>query len=407
MKSLLTNALKGMVCLTSFAALFAPVHAQTEAWQDILNAAQGKTVYFHAWGGEQRNNDYLKWVAKRVDTEFGIELNHVKIRDTATSVSRVLAEMQAGNRENGAIDLLWINGENFASMKTNNLLHGPWAEQLPNFQLVNAVDNPEMQRDFSVPVEGYEAPWLRAHLVFYFDSDYLTEPPRSMAALLQWARTNPSEFTYPRPPDFLGSTFLKQALIELTDNLEALQQPVDPAIFDQVTRPLWEFLDQLHPHLLRAGRAFPANGPEMRRLFADGETLLAFTFNPNDPVNRVRRGELPDSTRSFTMTAGTLANVSYVAIPFNATNKSAAKVVANFLLSPEAQLRVQDPDHLGGNSVLDFSLLPTDQRERFTALGEAHPSALPESERNNTLPEPHPDWMPALESAWMQRYGVN
>lgn len=380
---------------------------ENATWQNTVSRAQGQSVYFHAWGGEQRNNAYLAWVAEQIEAEFDIVLNHVKIRDTATSVSRVLAEKEAGNTENGAVDLLWINGENFASMKTNNLLYGPWAEQLPNFRLVNADANPEMRHDFSVPVEGYESPWLRAHLVFYYDSDYLEVPPRNMQELLRWARANPGEFTYPKPPDFLGSTFLKQALAELSTQPEALQQPVTETDFDAVTAPLWAFLDQLHPHLLRRGRTFPANGPEMRRLLADGETLLAFSFNPNDPVNRVQRGELPDSIRSYTMRTGTLANVSFVAIPFNATNPEAAMVVANFLLSPQAQLRAQDPEHLGSTSVLDPKMLTARQRQAFAAMTQSHPAALPEGERGNVLSEPHPDWMPALETAWMRRYGVN
>lgn len=384
-----------------------PSRSVPRTWQDTVTSARGQMVYFHAWGGEQRNNDYLQWVADQVQSLYQIELQHVKIRDTASAVSRVLAEKQAGNTLNGAIDLLWINGENFASMRDNNLLYGPWAEQLPNFTLVNAPQYPEMRHDFSVPVEGYEAPWLRAHLVFYYDSAYLSAPPRSMRELLAWAIANPGEFTYPRPPDFLGSTFLKQALIELTRDPDVLQQPVSQSNFDAITAPLWQFLDDLHPKLLRQGRAFPANAPEMRRLLADGETLLAFSFNPNDPVNRVRQGELPESIRSYTMRSGTLANVSFVAIPFNATHKAAAQVVANFLLSPEAQLRAQDPDHLGSSSVLDTSLLNRTQQDAFRALTQKHPSALPESEQGNTLQEPHPDWMPALESAWMRRYGVN
>ena len=35
-------------------------HAQT--WQDTVDAARGQTVYWHAWGGDPRTNNYIDWV---------------------------------------------------------------------------------------------------------------------------------------------------------------------------------------------------------------------------------------------------------------------------------------------------------------------------------------------------------
>lgn len=374
-------------------------------WQTVEQEARGQALYFYAWGGEQRTNDYLAWVAGELARDYNIRMTHVRLADTADAVARVLAEKQAGNTTRGAVDLLWVNGENFASLKSNDLLFGPWAETLPNFALVNADANPDVRNDFTVPVEGYESPWLRAHLVFYFDSAYVQTPPDSVASLLHWARQHPGEFTYPRPPDFLGTTFLKQALLELATDRSVLYQPVEQSNFAQVTAPLWAFLDNLHPLLLRQGRAFPSNGPELRRLLADGEIALAMSFNPTEAVNAVRRGELPVTVRTHVPTGGTLANVSFVAIPFNATHKAAAMVAANFLLSPAAQLRAQDPDYLGSTAVLDTTMLTQQQQAAFAATRQAHPSAAPLLDEIPALQEPHPSWMDALEQAWLARYG--
>ena len=76
----------------------------------------------------------------------------------------------------------------------------------------------------------------------------------------------------------------------------------------------------------------------MVRLLGDGEVAIAMAFNPAEFSNGIAQGILPDTVRSYIHEGGTLANVHFVAIPFNA-NGPAAKVVANFLLSPEAQLR--------------------------------------------------------------------
>ncbi len=374
-------------------------------WASVVQKAHDQALYFYTWGGDQQTNDYLVWVAQRVAEEYSIRMTHVRLSDTADAVSRILAEKQAGNTDRGAVDLLWLNGENFANLKNNDLLFGPWAEQLPNFALVNADANPGVRVDFTVPVDGYESPWLRAHLVFYYDSAYVDSPPANVAALLAWARQYPGEFTYPRPPDFLGTTFLKQALLELTDDPDPLYRPVNESNFSTITAPLWGFLDALHPLLLRQGRTFPANGPELRRLVADGEIALAFSFNPTEAVNSVIRNELPESVRTHVPDRGALANVSFVGIPLNASHKAAAMVTANFLLSVPAQLRAQDPQHLGGTPVIDVGTLSPAEQAQFAASRQSHPAAPPLMTASQPLQEPHPSWIDALEQAWLTRYG--
>ena len=98
-------------------------------WSALEQQARGQTVYFNAWGGEPRINSYLNWVAQTLEQRFDINLQHVKVADTGETVSKIVAERQAGNDTNGSIDLLWVNGENFAALKQNKLLFGPWAEE--------------------------------------------------------------------------------------------------------------------------------------------------------------------------------------------------------------------------------------------------------------------------------------
>lgn len=57
--------------------------------------------------------------------------------DAAEVVKRVQTEVQAGRKEKGSVDLIWVNGENFKNLKQAKLLFGPWAEQLPNWKLVD------------------------------------------------------------------------------------------------------------------------------------------------------------------------------------------------------------------------------------------------------------------------------
>ena len=392
-----------LACLLALPAV--ATTPEPDDWEQVLREARGQTVYFDAWAGDPQINSYIAWAAQQLQSLYGVEVTHVKLSDTAEGVSRVLAEKLAGNEQEGTVDLLWVNGENFATMKGSGLLFGPWAEQLPNFALVDADNHPEMREDFTIAVEGYEAPWTRAQLVFYYDSATVDIPPRNMRELLQWTQSNRGQFTYPRPPVFLGSTFLKQALLELAVDSTPLYRPVDQAQFDTITAPLWEFLDALHPQLLRAGRSFPGGGTELRRMMGDGEISLALSFSPSEANAGIVAGELPPTVRSYVPSGGSIGNVSFLAIPFNAQAKAGAMVLANFLLSAQAQAHAYDPEVMGSATVLSMEMLSAQERALFESI-EAGPASLTPEALGNTLREPHPDWMDALERAWVERYGA-
>jgi len=158
--------------LSILAALLAPVAALADPnpadWDAVLADAKGETVFWHAWGGSTTTNDFLAWVGSRVAEDYGVTLEHVKLTSTADAVTRVLAEKDAGEDDDGAVDMIWINGANFAAMKEADLLFGPYAEQLPNWAVVDG------------------------------------------------------RFSYPQPPDFLGTTFLKQVLVDILPDASVL-----------------------------------------------------------------------------------------------------------------------------------------------------------------------------------------
>ncbi len=377
-------------------------------WDAVTEDARGQTVYFNAWGGAENINAYVEWAGERLSELYGVELVHVKLDDTANAVAKVVAEKAAGKDEAGTVDLIWINGENFASMKRQGLLlSAGWAQKLPNWQYVDVENQPTILTDFTIPTDGQESPWGMAKLVFFYDSARTESAslPMSADGLLEWAKANPGRFSYPQPPDFIGSSFLKQVLSEKVANRSVLLEPVDEADFDEVTKPLFDYLDQLHPLMWRSASAYPQNYPAMRQLLADGELEIIFAFNPAEASSAIANGELPDTVRSFTFPEGTLSNTHFVAIPYNAAAKAGALVVANFLISPEAQAHKQDPQVWGDPTVLDVAGLSAEDKAKFDALDLGVATLAPE-ELGPALDEPHPTWMERLEQEWTRRYGV-
>ncbi len=359
-----------------------------DTWKDIEQKAKGQTVYFHAWGGSQEINNYLRWADKELQRQYGVTLKHVKVADIAESTSRLIAEKTAGKNEGGSVDMVWINGENFKSMKNNKLLFGPFTKDLPSWEYVNKTL--PVDSDFSEPTLGLEAPWGVGQLVFIHDRQTLSNPPQSFAELLSYSKAFPNRITYPKPPEFHGTSFLKALLIELTNNNPQLMKPVEQANFAEITQPLWMYLDELHQNAWRKGKQFPSGTAQSLQLLDDDQIDLAVTFNPNEVFSAQASGKLADTTEAYAMEAGALSNIHFLAIPWNASAKEGAQVAINFLLSPEAQSRKGDLSVWGDPSVLQSQYL----------TGSAKKTKLFKS-----LAEPHPSWQLALEKEWLVRYG--
>ncbi|GHA36232.1 ABC transporter substrate-binding protein [Photobacterium aphoticum] len=370
-------------------------------WAEIEKQAYGQTVYFNAWGGSQEINDYLRWAGRQLKSQYGVNLKHVKVADIAETSQRLLAEKTAGKNSGGSVDLVWINGENFRSMKHSHLLYGPFVENLPNWQYVDK--SLPIDRDFTEPTEGLEAPWGVGQLVFIHDTETLKNPPHSFAELLDVAKAHPGKISYPQPPEFHGSSFLKAALLELTDQPEELYKPIDSNTeqqrFERVTAPLWAYLDQLHPVAWHKGQRFPSGTSETVQLLDDQQLLLAITFNPNAANAAIEQGNLVETAQTYAFTQGALSNIHFLAIPWNASAKAGALVAINFLLSPEAQARKADATLWGDPSVLTSETLAYTKKHNRDGKGTQGFSLY------KAIPEPHPSWLTAIELEWQKRYG--
>jgi putative thiamine transport system substrate-binding protein len=379
--------------------------AETRSFDEIAAKARGQTVHWNAWAGDPQTNAFIASVGDEVRKRYGVTINHVKLRDTAEAVTRVVAEKAAGRDEGGSVDLIWINGPNFLAMKTQGLLHGPVTEALPNYRFVDTERRRSNVVDFTVPVDGFAVPWRVAQVVYVYDGARAKPEtlPRSVPAILAFAKRNPGRLTHPSVRNFLGATFLKQALYELSPNPEVLQQPATDQSFGPVTAGLWAWYDELKPLLWRGGREFPETGPAQRQLLADGEIDLAVSFNPAEAAVAIASGALPDTARVHVLERGTIGNTSFVAIPYNAANKEGAMVVANHLLEPATQARAQDPKAMGNFTVLDLAKLSPAERRLFDRPADA--KGLPtNAELGTALLEPHPSWMTRITAEWEKRY---
>ncbi len=252
-------------------------------------------------------------------------------------------------------------------------------------------------------MDGCESPWHKAQFVIAYDADDVSDPPGSVSELLDWAQTHPGRLTYPAPPDFTGSAFLRQALYDLNGGRASVPSAYPGAQSTDITEPLWDRLSQVAPSLWRGGETYPRDLAQLEDLFRDDQVSFTMTYGPSTLEQLVRDGTFPAGTRVLPMEGGTLGNASFLAIPRNASDAAGAMVVADLALSPEQQLAKADPAVWGQYTVLDTQRLPADVAAEFAALpsSDVVPPFAQLSE--GALPELSAQWVAPLEEGWREQ----
>lgn len=351
------------------------------------------------WRGDPAINAYVDgWVAPRMRDQYGVSVEAVEGQGPEL-VNILATEREAMAGRPGTTSLVWINGETFAQLRSENLLDGPWADGLPNASLIDS-DSSIVSRDFEQDPAGYEAPWGMVQFALIYDSARTPDAPTSISALAAWIQRHPGRFTHDQ--QFTGMTFLKSVMYGLAGGVQAFQGGFDEQRYRQGRERLFSWLTSIRPFLWRNGRTYPPDVAAMHRLFANGEIDFTMSNNQNEVVTKIRQKVFPPDARALLLEEGTIANAHYVGIPINAPNAAGAMVLANFLLSPEAQLEKQRGDVWGDSTVLDVASLPTPWPSRFEAVAR-DAAALPrELLASRARPEVHPLYHARLLQDWRQ-----
>lgn len=367
-------------------------------WEDVESAARGTRVVWRMWRGDPSINAYVDgWVAPRLRERYGIDLVTADGQG-AEVVNQLVVERQANAR--GGADLLWVNGQTFHDLRQADLLYGPWAGRIPAAAYVDSA-SAIVARDFEQDPAGYESPWGRVQFALIYDSVRTPDPPRSIAELGAWIRAHPGRFTHDQ--SFTGTTFHKILMYGLNGGLAPFQGGFDEAAYRTGSERVWDWLRAHREFFWREGTAYPREVAELHRLFANGEIEFSMSNNENEVVAKARQGILPATSRALLLREGTIANTHFVAIPFNAPNLAGAMVVADFLLSPEAQLEKARPEVWADGTVLAADRLPDVWRRRFAEL-ESDPRAIPRDSLDRyALPEVAPAYHERLASDWRER----
>lgn len=370
-------------------------------WDSVLAQARHQEVTLMMWQGDPLINAYMReYVAPEVFRRYGITLN-IASGQGSQIVSTLLAETQAGVDESD-IDLMWINGETFYQLRQMDALYGPFVQALPNSRYID-LSNPFISTDFQQPIGGFECPWGNVQLCIIYNSDQITQPPTTPEALEEFVRTHPGSFTL--STDFTGMTLLKSLMVALEGDPQILNGPFNEEKYQRLSSALWHYLNRLKPYFWKEGKTFPNSVATMHQLYSNGELLFTMSNNDGEVENKVLNGTLPEFSRAFVFESGTIQNSHYIGLTAHSAKKAAAMAVINFLISPEAQLKKADPKVWGDGSVLDRSLLTSEQQEAFDALDDRMFAPLRSEIDSKAIQEPAPEYMIRLHQDF-RRYVI-
>ncbi|SEF59015.1 putative spermidine/putrescine transport system substrate-binding protein [Caloramator fervidus] len=371
-----------------------------KTWDEILKLANGTKVTFYGWGGDENINRWLdNVVAKELKEKYNITLERVPMLPDEY-LPKLLNEKQAGTK--GTIDIVWINGENFYNAKKQGLLYGPFTDKLPNFNKYINKNSPDVKYDFGYPIEGYEAPYGKAQMVFIGDTAKLDYLPRNHLELLELAKKYKGKITYPDVSDFTGSAFVRNIIYDIVGYEKFINLEPDKEKVRKTIQPALDYLLELKPYLWREGKTYPSTLAQLDNMFADGEVYITMNYTPFHVVTKIKEGSFPKTAKSFIFDKGTIGNTHFLAIPFNAPNKAGALVVINHILSPQIQASKYNPEVWGDLPVIEPDLLNDKEKELFknVDLGEG---VIPQDMLlKHRVPEMRADLIPIIESLWRE-----
>ncbi|SIT67158.1 ABC transporter substrate-binding protein [Microbacterium sp. RU33B] len=387
-----------MIALAGCAAPAGSASASYDDWDQVLADAEGQTVQLWMYGGDDQGNAYVDDILAPAVAEYGVTLERVPVTDTRDALNRVFTELQAG-RADGTVDLIWVNGDNFRTGREADAWLCGWTDLLPSMANTDPGD-PLLQSDFGTPVDGCEAPWHKAQFTLAYNADAVTDPPTTMAEVLEWAEAHPGRFTYPAPPDFTGSVFLREVLASVSGGADEVPAEFSEESFDELAPALYDRLAELAPSLWRGGDTYPANEAELGQLFADRQIDMTMTYGPATLTDLVADGTYPPGTTVLPLEDGTVGNASFLGLPINSDATAGAMVVANVALSVPQQVAKAQPDVWGQFTVLDIEGLDAEDRALFDELPQSPVVPGYEVLSRNAHGELSAAWVPALDEGW-------
>lgn len=391
-------------------------------WAEVAEVAKSEgAVEFYHWGGSEALNSWLELAARPAIEQHGIRVSFRR-GDTRDVVDLILAELASGKGPGqGSVDVVWINGENFRTLRDADALFGAFADRLEAsrhfaFDPSDPASSVNLH-DFGTPTDLMEMPWASFQFTVRTDTARVDPAsiPRTFERFESWVTAHPGRFTYVAPPHYIGSTFLHSVLYETNPDGTGYEpflrdrSQLDLEELTRLIRPGYDYLRRIEPFLLggsgavgeRGSPIYPATATALQARFVGGEVDFDMEFGVYDVDRDIRSGFYPETVRNIILPErGMIRDMSFLAIPANAPNPAAALVTINALSTPESHL--SKLVEIGFAPAVDLRTLSSQQREAFDEAAPDLQGVTAEELAANEAPGLNADLVDLLDAVWIE-----
>ncbi len=215
----------------------------------------------------------------------------------------------------------------------------------------------------------YDIPYRGSQVLLAYDSASVAEAdvPKTFAALIEWVKKNPGQFTYCRPDKGgSGGNFVTRAIYEVTGKDPNKFKPgdPDPALLAEYPKA-WELLRSIHEFTFEKG-SYPAGNQPALQLLANGSISMVSAWS-DQAIQALEKGVLPETVKliqfeDLPMPGG----YAHLSVPKNAANLEGALEFVDFMLSTDMQVSVTKS--IGGFPAVDWKTLPTELQQKFNSV---------------------------------------
>ena len=243
----------------------------------------------------------------------------------------------------------------------------------------------------------YDLPYRGSQVLLAYDSAKVADAdvPKTFAALIEWVKKNPGQFTYCRPDKGgSGGNFVTRAIYEVTGKDPTKFKPgaADPALLADYAKA-WDLLRSIHDATFENG-SYPAGNQPALQLLANGSISMVSAWS-DQAIQALSKGVLPETIKlvqfeDLPMPGG----YAHLSVPKNAANLDGALELANFLLSTDIQVSVIE--NIGGFPAVDWKTLPAELQQRFNSVITTNVPSWPGGE-----------YGAALNKGWYENVATN
>jgi putative spermidine/putrescine transport system substrate-binding protein len=264
-----------------------------------------------------------------------------------------------------------------AVLSAANLLYRPSPTLMPNLKDVNKLLIKQAQGGI---------PYRASTVLLAYNSKTVTKVPKTLDELLAWIKANPGKFTYNVPSGGGSGNSFVQTVVDM--NLTPEERVKMSLVEDKEIQKKWakglETLRELNKFTYGKNGTYPANNNATLNLLETGEVDMGTVWSDMF-ASRKAAGTMPAHIRVVPIKNPSLTGgPAVLGIPSNGKNRTGARLLANFVLSPAMQNAIMSGD-LKGIPVLNGKRLDQKLFENFKDVDITDMRAPYFSVNNNEL----------------------